>query len=78
MNATSQAIIERLPTKPLLSPKEVADAYGLKTSDPVLADIRAGKIAANLIGGKYIIAREAAAAYIAANEVTPTEGTIKK
>lgn len=78
MNATTQAIIERLPTKPLLSPKEVADAYGLKTSDPVLADIRAGKIAANLIGGKYIIAREAAAAYIAANEVTPTEGTINK
>ena len=78
MNATTQAIIERLPTKPLLTPKEVADAYGLKTSDPVLADIRLGRIDANLVGGKYIIAREAAAAYIAANEYKPTEGTIKK
>lgn len=78
MNSTTQAIIERLPKKPLLSPKEVADAYGLKTSDPVLADIKAGKISANIIGGKYIIAHEAAAAYIAANEYQPEEGTIKK
>ncbi len=78
MNATTKAIIDRLGKKPLLSPKEVADAYGLKTTDPVLADIRLGRLDANLVGGKYIISHEAAAAYIAANEVTPTEGTIKK
>ena len=78
MNATTQAIIARLGKKPLLSPKEVADAYGLKTTDPVLADIRLGRIAANLVGGKYIISHEAATAYIAANEVKPTEGTVKK
>jgi hypothetical protein len=78
MNATTKAIIDRLPRKPLLTPKEVADAYGLKTNDPVLADIRLGRIAANVVGGKYIISREAAAAYIAANEYKPQEGTIRK
>ena len=78
MNATTQAIIARLGKKPLLTPKEVADAYGLKTTDPVLADIKLGKLAANVCGGKYIISREAAASYIAANEYQPTEGTIKK
>ena len=78
MNATTQAIIARLGKKPLLSPKEVAEAYGLKTTDPVLADIRLGRIAANLVGGKYIISHDAAEAYVAANEYHHTEGTIKK
>lgn len=78
MNTTTQAIIAQLPRKPLLSPAEVAAAYGLKTSDPIIADIKTGRLAANKVGGKYIIAREAAAAYIAANEYQPEEGTIKK
>lgn len=78
MNATTQAIIDRLPKKPIISPKDVADAYGLKTSDPILADIKTGKIAANVAGGKYIISRNAAEAYIAANEYKPQEGTIRK
>lgn len=78
MNATTQAIIERLPTKPLLSPKEVADAYGLKSNDSILADIKAGRLAANRIGSQYVISRSAAEAYIAANEYQPEEGTVKK
>lgn len=78
MNATTQAIIERLPRKPLLNPQEVSDAYGLKTPDPILADIKTGKLAANRVGGKYIISRSAAEAYIAANEYKPQEGTVKR
>lgn len=76
MNSTTKAIIDRLPKKPLLAPREVADAYGLKTTDPVLADIKAGRLSANVCGGKYIISRSAAESYIAANEFVPEEGTI--
>lgn len=78
MNATTQAIIERLPRKPLLSPKDVADAYSLKSNDSVLADIKTGRLAANRIGSQYVISRTAAEEYIAANEYIPEEGTIKK
>ena len=77
MNATTQVIIDQLPKKPLLSPADVAAAYGLATSNPILADIKVGKLAANAINGKYIISRSAAEAYIAANEYQPDEGSIK-
>ena len=79
MNATTQAIVALLPRKPLLSPAEVAAAYGLATTNPILADIKTGKVAANKRpGGQYVISLEAAEAYIAANEYQPEEGTIKK
>ena len=78
MNATTKAIIDRLPNRPILAPGDVAAAYGLATCSSILADIKLGKLAANMCGGKYIISREAAAAYVAANEYQPTEGTIKK
>ena len=77
MNTTTQAIIAQLPRKPLLSPAEVAAAYGLKTSDPIIADIKTGRLAANKVGGKYIISHSAAEAYVAANEYRPDEGSIK-
>ena len=77
MNATTQAIIDRLPKKPLLAPADVAGAYGLADSDKILSDIKVGRIAVNRIGGKYIISREAAEAYIVANEYRPQEGTVK-
>ena len=76
MNATTQAIIAQLPRKPLLSPAEVAAAYGLKSTNPILADIKTGRLAANMIGSQYIISRSAAEVYIAANEYTPEEGTV--
>ena len=76
MNATTKAIIERLPHKPLLSPADVAAAYGLKTNDPILADIKTGKLQTNKICGKYIVSREAAEKYIEANEFEPDEGTL--
>ena len=78
MNATTKAIIDRLPRKPLLSPAEVAAAYGLATTNAVLADVKTGRLAANRIGSQYVISRTAAEEYIAANEYIPEEGTIKK
>lgn len=78
MNATTKAIIDRLEKKPMLSPADIAAAYGFATCSSILADIKVGRIAANACGGKYIIAREAAVAYIAANEYEPQEGTIRK
>ena len=76
MNATTQVIIDQLPKKPLLSPADVAAAYGLASANPILADIKVGKLAANTINGRYIISRSAAEAYIAANEYQPDEGTL--
>ena len=76
MNATTLSIIKLLPQKPLLSPADVAAAYGLASTNTILADIKTGKLAANVIGGKYIISRDAARDYIAANEYQPDEGTI--
>ena len=76
MNATTQAIIAQLPKKPILIPAEIAAAYGLATTAPILADIKTGKLAANIINGRYLISREAAEKYIESNEYEPDEGTI--
>lgn len=76
MNATTQAIIAQLPKKPILIPAEIAAAYGLASANPILADIKVGKLAANVINGRYLISREAAESYIAANEYEPEEGAI--
>ncbi|MBR2356000.1 MAG: hypothetical protein IKA69_06460 [Kiritimatiellae bacterium] len=76
MNKTTQAIIALLPKKPLLTPADLAAAYGLATAVPIIADIKVGKLAANSINGRYIISRAAAEAYIEANEYSPDEGTI--
>ena len=76
MNATTQSIVDRLPRKPLVTPADIAAAYGLASTNTILSDIKTGKLAANVIGGKYIISRDAARDYIAANEYNPDEGTI--
>ena len=76
MNTTTLAIIAQLPKRPLLSPADIAAAYGLATSNPILADIKVGKLAANAINGRYLIARAEAERYIESNEFTPDEGTI--
>lgn len=76
MNATTKSIIDRLPRKPLLAPADIAAAYGLATTVPILADIKVGKLAANSINGRYLISHSAAEAYIEANEFIPDEGTL--
>ena len=63
MNATTQAIIAQLPKKPILIPAEIAAAYGLASANPILADIKTGKLAANVINGRYLISRDAAERY---------------
>ena len=73
MNATTLSIIQALPRKPLLSPADISAAYGLATTNTIIADIKTGKLAANMIGGKYVISRDAAHDYIAANEFIPDE-----
>ena len=78
MNATTQAIIRRLPDKPLISPQEIADAFALQTPHVVIQDIACGKLAAARMGNRYIIARDEAARYIATKTVIPTEGSIPK
>ena len=77
MNSTTRIIIDRLPKKPLLSPADVAAAYGLASANPIIADIKVGKLAANMINGRYMISRDAARDYIVANEYSPDEGTLK-
>lgn len=76
MNTTTQAIINQLPKKPLVSPADVAAAYGLASTNPILADIKVGRLAANTINGRYLISRSEAERYIEANEYQPDEGTI--
>lgn len=76
MNATTLAIIQQLPRKPLLSPADVAAAYGLAGTTAIIADIKTGKLQANVLNGKYIISRDAARDYIVSNEFTPDEGTL--
>ena len=73
MNATTLSIVKLLPPKPLLSPAEIAAAYGLASANPIIADIKVGKLAANMINGRYIISRDAARDYIVANEFIPDE-----
>ena len=76
MNTTTQAIIARLPKKPILVPAEIAAAYGLAGTTAIIADIKVGKLAANIINGRFLISRDAAVAYIAANEYEPEEGSL--
>lgn len=76
MNTTTQAIIALLPKKPILIPAEIAAAYGLATAVLIIADIKTGKLAANIINGRYLISREAAEKYIESNEYEPEEGTL--
>lgn len=76
MNTTTQAIIARLPKKPILVPAEIAAAYGLAGTTAIIADIKTGKLAANIINGRFLISRDAAEAYIASNEYEPEEGSL--
>jgi len=73
MNVTTKSIIDRLPKKPIIAPADIAAAYGLATTTPILADIKTGKLAANSINGRYIVSRAAAEAYIESNEFVPDE-----
>ena len=64
MNATTQAIIDRLPTKLVLIPGDIALAFGMQSTNPILDAIKRGQIAASSVGGKFYISRDEAARYI--------------
>ena len=76
MNATTRAIIDQLPKKPILIPVEIAAAYGMASTTAIIADIKLGKLAANSVNGRYLISRLEAERYIENNEYTPDEGCI--
>ena len=64
MNATTQAIIDRLPKKLVITPGAIAAAYGMATSTPIIDAVKRGQIAASCVGGKFYISRDEAARYI--------------
>lgn len=63
-NLTAEAIVERLPRKPLLSARDVADAIGAASTKPVIEAIEAGRLSAARPAGRYIISRNAAEKWI--------------
>ena len=73
MNMTTKSIIDRLPRRDLVAPGDIAAAYGLATATPIIADIKAGKLAANIINNRYIVSRDAAVKYIESNEYISDE-----
>ena len=73
MNATTKAIIDRLPSKLILSPGDIAAAYGMATTNPILAEMKRGRISATCVGGKFYIARAEAARYIESTEYKADE-----
>lgn len=78
MNATTRAIINRLPDKPLISPQEIADAFAFATSQAVIQDIASGQCGAVKVGNRYIVSIDEAKRYVASKEVIPTEGSLPK
>lgn len=77
MNATTQAIIARLPQKPLLTPRDIADAYAVSSTAKILDDIRCGRLPANALDkASPKISYDAAVAYVEDNEVIPSEGKL--
>ena len=64
MNATTQAIIDRLPKKLVITPGAIASAYGMSSSFAIIDAIKRGQIAASCVGGKFYISHDEAARYI--------------
>ena len=63
-NPTAEAIVRRLPDKPLLTARDVADALFLVSTGPVTDAVDTGSIHAVRIGKQYRIARDEAARWI--------------
>lgn len=78
MNPTVAAILSRLPRKPLVSPQEIADAFGLSTPKTVIGDIDLGHLAAVKVGNRYLVSRDEAARYVASKAVVPDEAPLPK
>ncbi len=64
LNGTCRTIISRLPNKPLLSPREIADALGHATTQSICTAIECGELPAVTIGRRHIIDRDEAVQWI--------------
>ena len=69
-NPTAEAIVSRLPDKPLLTARDIADALFLLTARSVTDAIDDGSIQAVKIGKQYRIARDEAARWIRSLEAS--------
>ena len=63
-NPTAEAIVRRLPDKPLLNAREVADALNLSDTRLVANAVDTGTIRAVKVGKRYRISRDEAARWI--------------
>ena len=63
-NATAERLVARLPQKPVLNAREVADALFLTKSRSVVDAIDEGRLAAVKVGKQYRIHRSEAARWI--------------
>ena len=63
-NPTAEAIVSRLPDKPVVNAREISDALFQTTSRSVVAAVEEGKLHAVKIGGQYRISRDEAARWI--------------
>lgn len=63
-NATAERLVARLPQKPVLNAREVADALFLADSRSVVAAIDEGRLSAIKVGRQYRIHRSEAARWI--------------
>lgn len=76
MNATTEAIITRLrkiAVDGLVSPQDIAGAYGMNSPNAIVRDVRTGRLPANRIHNRTFISIAAAERYIEENEYTPDE-----
>lgn len=72
-NPTTAYILGRLPRRPILAPRDIADAYGHVTARPIIEAIQRGRIAATRCGRRYLVARAEAERYIRSTTYTPDE-----
>ena len=63
-NPSAEAIVARLPRRPILNAREVADALGLATAKAVADAVDSGALWAVRVGRRYRISREEAVRWI--------------
>ena len=63
-NPTAEAIVARLPDRPLVNAREIADALFQTTSRSVVDAIDEGKLHAVKVGGQYRVSRAEASRWI--------------
>lgn len=73
MNLTTQALVDALPKKKVLTPVEIAGVFGKGDGSLILAEIKRGRIAASHPGDQFFISYAEAVRYIEAVEYKADE-----